>query len=45
MSWVHHKVLEWQGYWPREMAILRRKLAVEIASQKEASPAETDERL
>ena len=45
MSWVHHKVLEWQGYWPREMAILRRKLAVEIARQKEGSPAETDERL
>lgn len=45
MPWVHYKVLEWQGYWPREMAILRKKLAVEIASQKEASPAETDERL
>jgi hypothetical protein len=31
MPRLHAKVLEWDGYWPREMAILRQKLQVEIA--------------
>jgi len=26
MSWLHAKVLEWEGYWPFEMAVLRKKL-------------------
>jgi tetratricopeptide (TPR) repeat protein len=34
MPWLHAKVLEWQGYWPNEMAILRRKLHEEIAAKK-----------
>ena len=35
MPWLHSRVLEWQGYWPREMAILRAKLEVEIAAANE----------
>jgi tetratricopeptide (TPR) repeat protein len=27
MAWLHAKVLAWQGYWPREMGILRGKTA------------------
>src|SRR5205085_747958 len=34
MPWLHAKVLEWQGYWPNEMAVLRRKLRDEIALQR-----------
>jgi hypothetical protein len=34
MPWLHAKVLAWQGYWPNEMAILRRKLHEEIAAKK-----------
>jgi len=30
MPYLHAKVLAWQGYWPAEMAILRRKLRAEI---------------
>jgi tetratricopeptide (TPR) repeat protein len=26
MQWLHKKVLEWEGYWPFEMALLRKKL-------------------
>jgi len=33
MPQLHAKVLEWQGYWPHEMAVLRRKLRTEIASR------------
>jgi hypothetical protein len=31
MSWLHAKVLEWEGYWPFEMALLRKKLHAAIA--------------
>lgn len=31
MPWLHQRILEQQGYWPREMAILRGKLREEIA--------------
>jgi hypothetical protein len=30
MPWLHQRILERQGYWPREMAILRSKLREEI---------------
>lgn len=33
MAWLHNRVLELQGYWPREMAILRAKLVAEIKAQ------------
>jgi hypothetical protein len=38
MPWLHGKVLDWQGYWPREMSTLRRKLAAEIAAQSRERP-------
>ncbi len=31
MVWLHAKVLERQGYWPRELAALRSELVVEMA--------------
>lgn len=34
MPWLHSKVLQWEGYWPREMTVLRYKLAVELAAQQ-----------
>jgi hypothetical protein len=30
MPWLHQQIVERQGYWPREMAILRSKLREEI---------------
>jgi tetratricopeptide (TPR) repeat protein len=36
MAWVHAWVLREQGYWPREMAILRGKLREAIASRDRA---------
>src|SRR5206468_1363885 len=33
MPWLHERVLERQGYWPHEMAVLRGKLREEIAKQ------------
>jgi tetratricopeptide (TPR) repeat protein len=33
MSWLHAKVLGWEGYWPFEMAMLRRKLHAAIAAR------------
>jgi tetratricopeptide (TPR) repeat protein len=33
MAWLHAKVLEWQGYWPKEMAILRAHLREELRRQ------------
>jgi tetratricopeptide (TPR) repeat protein len=38
MPWLHAKVLEWQGYWPFEMALLRKKLRAAIA-ERDANPA------
>ncbi len=35
MPWLHMKVLEWQGYWPREMSILRRNLRRAIQEKGE----------
>ena len=37
MPWLHHRVLEWQGYWPRELSILRQKLRVEIDARAKAA--------
>jgi len=34
MPYLHERVLDWQGYWPRELSILRAKLEAEIAAQK-----------
>jgi hypothetical protein len=33
MAWLHAKVLERQGYWPRELATLRSELNAELAAQ------------
>jgi len=33
MSWLHAKVLEWEGYWPFEMSVLREKLHAAIAER------------
>jgi predicted Zn-dependent protease len=33
MPWLHAKVLEWEGYWPYEMALLRKKLHEAIAER------------
>jgi tetratricopeptide (TPR) repeat protein len=33
MPWLHAKVLEWEGYWPFEMALLRKKLHAAIAER------------
>jgi tetratricopeptide (TPR) repeat protein len=33
MTWLHAKVLAWEGYWPYEMAILRKKLHAAIAER------------
>jgi predicted Zn-dependent protease len=33
MALLHAKVLEWQGYWPHEMAALRSKLHAAIATE------------
>jgi hypothetical protein len=38
MPQLHAKVLQWQGYWPREMAALRQKLEAEISA---GTPGET----
>jgi len=38
MPWVHEQVLEHQGYWPNEFAVLRAKLREEIARQPAAAP-------
>jgi len=40
MAQVHAMVLEWQGYWPHEMTILRRRLRAEIAARDFASEAD-----
>jgi tetratricopeptide (TPR) repeat protein len=37
MSYLHERVLDWQGYWPRELAILRSKLELEIAAENHAA--------
>lgn len=39
MPWLHAKVLEWQGYWPFEMALLRRKLHAAIDESDDAPHA------
>lgn len=39
MPWLHAQILDWQGYWPHEMAVLRGKLAGEIHVSRGASPA------
>jgi tetratricopeptide (TPR) repeat protein len=31
---LHNKVLNWQGYWPHELAVLRAKLENEIAAEQ-----------
>ncbi|MEO8161594.1 MAG: tetratricopeptide repeat protein, partial [Arenimonas sp.] len=33
MPWLHRKVMDLQGYWPREMAVLRRRLHAAIAER------------
>jgi hypothetical protein len=33
MTWLHAKVLEWENYWPFEMARLRQKLHAAIAER------------
>jgi hypothetical protein len=33
MTFIHAKVLEWEGYWPFEMALLRKKLHAAIAER------------
>ena len=33
MQWLHAKVLEWENYWPFEMARLRKKLHAAIAER------------
>jgi tetratricopeptide (TPR) repeat protein len=33
MSWLHARVLQWEGYWPFEMALLRTKLHAAIAER------------
>jgi len=33
MSWLHAKVLEWEGYWPFEMSLLRAKLHAAIVER------------
>jgi hypothetical protein len=33
MGWVHARVLERQGYWPKEMDILRGKLRAQLAAE------------
>ena len=33
MPWLHAKVLEWEGYWPFEMALLRKKLHAAIVER------------
>lgn len=38
MSWLHARVLDWQGYWPYEMAVLRGKLHAAIADRANESP-------
>lgn len=38
MPQLHAKVLEWQGYWPREMGILRAKLIAEISAASPGQP-------
>jgi Tfp pilus assembly protein PilF len=39
MAWLHAKVLERQGYWPRELAALRSELAVEMARKNAMTTA------
>ena len=41
MPYLHAKVLEWQDYWPRELALLREKLEAEIVMQTQESGQET----
>jgi len=38
MPWLHERVLERQGYWPHEFAVLRGKLREEIAKQPPTAP-------
>lgn len=33
MPQLHERVLQWQGYWPREIAALREKLHTELAAR------------
>jgi hypothetical protein len=44
MPWLHAWVLDRQGYWPREMAVLRAKLHAEIAATAVAPPGGKEER-
>ncbi|MFA6985802.1 MAG: tetratricopeptide repeat protein [Arenimonas sp.] len=39
MPYLHAKVLEWQGYWAFEMAVLRAKLHGEIEAKPDAGDA------
>jgi tetratricopeptide (TPR) repeat protein len=39
MAWLHAKVLERQGYWPRELAVLRSELVVEMARKNAMTTA------
>jgi hypothetical protein len=39
MPRLHAKVLEWQGYWPHEMAALRMKLHAEIDAKSSSDAA------
>ena len=36
MTFIHAKVLEWEGYWPFEMALLRKKLHAAIVERDAA---------
>jgi tetratricopeptide (TPR) repeat protein len=36
MRWLHARVFEWQGYWPREMALLRKHLREAMAARDAA---------
>ena len=38
MAWLHAKVLQRQGYWPRELAALREQLQQEIARKESRKP-------
>jgi Tfp pilus assembly protein PilF len=39
MAWLHAKVLERQGYWPHELAVLRSELLLEVAKQDHKATA------
>jgi tetratricopeptide (TPR) repeat protein len=36
MPWLHAKVMEWQNYWPLEIALLQQRLRTEILAQPNA---------